>query len=468
MQSVTLNELVAATDGQSAGLTDASCGFERIETDSRRVRRGDLFWALKGERHDGHDFLHEAASRGAVASVIVRDRKSDARGPVVIVEDTLRALQNFAAWHRQRLESLVIAVTGSVGKTSTRHMLASALSARFDGSESPQNFNNHIGVPLSLCAIEPHHEFAAIEIGASAVGEIAALAALAQPEVGVVTAVAPAHLDGFGSLENVCRAKGELVEALPESGFAVINGDDELARNLADRARCSVLLAGERAGNDVVARRIEIENDRLRFHVDRSRFTVHAAGRHFLTSAVLTVAVAREIGMEDDDIAAGLETFRPMSGRCQIRGIGPWTVIDDTYNASPRSMQAACELLRNWKTTNHRVLVVGDMKELGDGSNRYHEQLGTNVARTGIDRLVALGAQAVTVAGSAKEAGMDAGCLGACRDLETLTVLLDCWLEPGDVVLVKGSRTMQMEVVVDLLQKLATTKKTRNRSHQAA
>ncbi|REJ93159.1 MAG: UDP-N-acetylmuramoyl-tripeptide--D-alanyl-D-alanine ligase [Planctomycetota bacterium] len=468
MQSVTLNELVAATSGKPVGISDAERSFDRIETDSRRVRRGDLFWALRGDRHDGHDFLHEAHSRGALASIVAAERRSDALGPAVIVNDTLHALWDFAAWHRRRLESLVIAITGSVGKTSTRHMLASTLSIRFEGAESPQNFNNHFGVPLSLCSIESHHEFAAIELGASAVGEIARLAALAQPEVGVVTAVAPAHLDGFGTIDDVCTAKGELIEAIPESGFAVINGDDERARSLANRARCPVLFAGERAGNDVVARRIEIDNDRLRFHVDRSRFMVHAAGRHFLTSAVLTVAVAREIGMDDADIAAGLAKFRPMPGRCRVSTIGPWTVIDDTYNASPQSMHAACHLLRDWKTTSHRILVVGDMRELGHESEHYHQQLGIDVARNGIDRLVALGAQAATVAGSAKQAGMDAGCLGACHDLDTLAVLLDCWLEPGDVVLVKGSRAMRMETVVESLQQLATAHKKRIRSRKAA
>jgi UDP-N-acetylmuramoyl-tripeptide--D-alanyl-D-alanine ligase len=316
--------------------------------------------------------------------------------------------------------------------------------------------------------LEPQHEFAVIEIAASRVGEIAQLAAIARPEIGVVTAIGPAHLDEFGTLENVASAKGELLAALPTTGFAVINGDDERVRGIADRAACRVLTAGERANNDVIARRIEFDNDSLRFQVDRSRFIVRASGRHHLTAAVLTVAVAREVGMDDAEIAAGLQTFRPVAGRCQVLSIGDWTVIDDTYNASPRSMHAACELLRNWQGAHHRLLVTGDMLSLGADSTNYHHELGAFAALSGVDRLAAVGAQAAAVAGSAMQAGMDAGCLGACRDLDTLAVLLDCWLESGDVVLVKGSRSMQMERVIERLRQMAEARKQEARQKRAA
>jgi UDP-N-acetylmuramoyl-tripeptide--D-alanyl-D-alanine ligase len=347
-------------------------------------------------------------------------------------------------------------------------MLFATLAARFRGVQSPGNFNNHWGVPLSLLAIQPEHEFAVIEFGASQVGEIARLAALAQPEVGVLTAIGPAHLVVFGCIERICDAKAELLQALPETGFAVINGDDERVRPLADRAACRVLKAGSKVNNDIVARGIELDGDCLRFQVDRSRFAVHAAGRHFLTAALLAVGVAREIGMSDSEIAAGLVNFRPVAGRCQVLAVGPWTVIDDTYNANPASMRAACELLRDWQYANQRVLISGDMLALGEQSDAYHDGLGADVARCGVTRLVALGAQAARVARSAKAAGMDAGCLGACRDMDTLSLLLDCWLEPGDVVLVKGSRGMHMEHVVEQLKQLASARKHELRSRKAA
>lgn len=468
MQAVRISDLIAATHGRALGIADLGAGIGRIETDSRRIRRGDLFWALRGTRFDGHDFLPEARARGA--ALCVGDGRAMGRGdfPTVAVGDSLQALSDFAAWYRRTLDTLIIAVTGSVGKTTTRNMVFAALSARFQGSQSPHNYNNHVGVPLSLCGLGPRHEFAAIELAASRVGEIARLAAVAQPEIGVVTAIGPAHLDEFGSIENICQAKGELLEALPTTGFAVINGDDERVRGLARRAPCRVLTAGERTNNDVVARRIEMENDSLRFQVDRSRFVVHAAGRHHLTAAVLSITVAREVGMSDADIAAGLQTFRPVPGRCQVLSIGDWTVIDDTYNASPRSMQAACQLLHDWRGSGHRVLVTGDMLALGAASPAYHEELGTLVARSGVDRLVAVGAQAAAVAGNARHAGMDAGCLGACSDLDTLTVLLDCWLGPRDVVLIKGSRGMHMEQIIERLRQLAEARRQEARRRTAA
>jgi len=462
-----ISELAAATNGRTSSVDDVSAGFDRIETDSRKVRRGDVFWALKGPQHDGHNYIEEAQQRGAALCVAESGRVP--RGvPAVAVADSLQALWKFAAWHRRRLDTLLIGVTGSVGKTTVRNMLFATLAARFRGVQSPGNYNNHWGVPLSLLAIQPEHEFAVIEFGASQVGEIAQLAALAQPEVGVLTAIGPAHLDEFGTIERICDAKAELLQALPETGFAVINGDDERVRPLADRAACRVLTAGARVNNDIVARGIELDGDCLRFQVDRSKFAVHAAGRHFLTAALLTVGVAREIGMQDSEIAAGLATFRPVAGRCQVLAVGPWMVIDDTYNANPASMRAACELLRDWQHANQRVLVAGDMLALGEQSDAYHEGLGVDAARCGITRLVAVGAQAARVARSAKAAGMDAGCLGACRDMDTLTLLLDCWLEPGDVVLVKGSRGMHMEHVLDQLKQLASARKHELRLRKAA
>ena len=462
-----INELAAAVKGRAVSVGDATAGFERIETDSRKVRRGDVFWALSGSRHDGHNYIEDARSRGAALSVGEEGRIP--RGaPAVAVKDSLQALWDFAAWHRQRLDALVIGITGSVGKTTTRNMLHAALSGRFRGVQSPANYNNHFGVPLSLLMIRPEHEFATLELGASRTGEIARLAELAQPEIGVLTAIGPAHLDEFGTIESICDAKAELLESLPESGFAVINGDDERVRALADRAKCRVLRAGVRVKNDVVARRIESDGKSLRFQVDRSKFMVHAAGRHFLSSALLAVGVGREVGMHDSEIADGLRSFRPVAGRCQVLSLGPWTVIDDTYNANPVSMQAACELLRDWENANQRVLIAGDMLSLGEQSDAFHIQVGAGAPQYGITRLVAIGAQAARVAGSAKDAGMDAGCLGACRDMDTLNLLLDCWLEPGDVVLVKGSRGMHMEHVIEQLKLLAAARKHRTRPRKAA
>ncbi|MEW4527793.1 UDP-N-acetylmuramoyl-tripeptide--D-alanyl-D-alanine ligase [Maioricimonas sp. JC845] len=461
MPAVSFQQLIAATGAHVAsGNYLPDDGFDRVETDSRQVERGDLFWALKGERHDGHDFVAQAFANGAASCVVEAGRHIDHDGLLIEVGDTTAAFGQFAAWYREQMDAITIGVTGSVGKTTTRHMIHTVLSGRFSGTQSPQNFNNHFGVPLSLLGIAPDDEFAVLELAATGIGEICRLAAIARPEIGVITRIAPTHLDEFGSIDNICTAKGELLEALPPSGFAVVNGDDDRVLSLASRAGCPVIRVGEQPHNDVIATDVVAENEWLRFRVGHADFSLPAVGRHHLTAALAAIAIAREIGMDDDEIAAALRLFQPVPGRCQIERIGDWTVIDDTYNASPVSMQAACEILGNWQPGHNTLLVAGDMLALGDQSKHYHEQLGRTVAQSGINRLIAIGPQAANLAGTAKAHGMDAGCLGVCRDLTTLELLLDCWLEAGDVILVKGSRGMHMEQVIQHLRTLATRRST--------
>jgi UDP-N-acetylmuramoyl-tripeptide--D-alanyl-D-alanine ligase len=455
MQPISFHELIAAVGGTPVGLPALEQKFARVEIDSRSIRPGDLFWALQGKKQDGHKFVKQAFAAGAVAAVVERAQALRLPEPRIEVDDALAALWLFANWYRRQFETLVISVTGSVGKTTTRRVIAAVLSARFAGIESPLNFNNEFGVPLSLLQIEAQHEFAVIELAASSEGEIEALAAIAQPEVGAVTAVGPAHLDEFGSLEAIIRTKGELLAALPETGFAVINGDDKNVRQMAGRAPCQVILVGEKEHNHVRAEQVSVGNGRLEFTVDGTRFQLAAAGRHHITAALMAVAIGRQFDMTDAEIAQGLARFASAPGRSHPQQIGLWTVIDDTYNANPLSMSAACATLRDWQAAGKRILVTGDMLSLGDWGTDFHRLLGEEAARSRIDRLIAVGAQAVAVAGSARKQGMDAGCLGACRDQEIALMLLDCWLEPGDVVLVKGSRGMKMELLIAGLKRLA-------------
>ena len=461
MQPASLSTLIDAVRGEAIGLRDLDAEAGRVVIDSRQVEPGDLFVALPGHHNDGHEFIENAHRRGALAAIASRDWGDSQRklSGVIAVEDTLTALQRLAEHNRDQCDALRIAVTGSVGKTTTRHMLQTVLAQRFSGIESPRNYNNHIGVPLSLLELAPSHEFAVLETAASQVGEIAELAELVAPEIGLLTAIAPAHLEKFGSLEAICRAKGELLEALPDSGFAVLNGDDPLVRRLARRANCRVIFVGEEIQNDLVATHVKQNDRRLRFCTGGTEFQLPVIGRHHLASALMSIAVARELGMNDAEINAGLKDFTPVPGRCSKLSVGEWTVIDDTYNASPASMVAACETLRDWQEANQRILVIGDMLELGEHARDFHAQLGELVAACGFDRVLAVGSQAATVAGNAKSSGTDAGCLGACGDLETARLLLDCWLEPGDVMLVKGSRAMRMEQLIDHLKQRAESER---------
>ena len=257
MHPVTISLLAAATRGVVINGSDENHRFSRVEIDSRRVTPGCLFWALRGEHHDGHDFLAEARNHGATAAVISRRRLTQAQEAwrtsnlhgelalLIVVDDTLTALADFARWYRSQHEGLVIGVTGSFGKTTTREMIHAVLSGSRHGVRSLKNFNNHIGLPLSLLELDQSHEFAVLEMGASAVGEIAALAKIAQPKIGVITGIGLAHVEGFGSPEGIVRGKGELLEALPNSGFAILPGDDPVTRAMAGRTSSTVIVVGE-------------------------------------------------------------------------------------------------------------------------------------------------------------------------------------------------------------------------------
>jgi UDP-N-acetylmuramoyl-tripeptide--D-alanyl-D-alanine ligase len=455
MERVTLNELAAATDGRVVACDPSALSFERVSTDSRTTQAGDLFWALEGTRHDGHDFAKDAIARGAVACVLQENKshKSSIAGrfPAVVVPDALQGLQDFARSQRQRTDALVIGITGSVGKTTTREMVHAALSTTFEGCRSRKNFNNHIGVPLCLLEIERRHEFAVLELAASHRGEIAKLADIAQPEVGVLTSVGVAHLASFGSLEAIAATKAELLESLPPGGFAVINGDDPRCRAAAAVARCRVITVGEHETNQVRANAIEVHRASVRFAVDGATYEIPVVGRHHVAAGLAAIAVAREVGVKPDDIAAGLAQVVAAPGRCEVRQLRPWTLIDDTYNANPTSAEAACRLLADWAGNGQRILVLADMLELGVESAAWHSSVGQTAARAGIDRLVAVGQYASDLLAGARAAGMTSEQLAHGGELDVVGAVLDCWLEPGDVVLVKGSRSMQMERVVDRL-----------------
>lgn len=458
MDQLSLKELAAAAGGRlEAANARATC--TRISTDSREIQPGDIFWALRGERHDGHDFVRDAVERGAQLVVCRADRAAKIGAPKLIVEDTLAALGRVAHWYRLRQDALVIAVTGSVGKTTTKDLIHTALGRQFQGTCSPGNFNNAVGLPKSLLAVEKQHEYAVLELGASRLGEIRDLAALAAPEIGAITAIGKAHLASFGSLDAIVRAKGELLEALPSGGFAILPGDDPLIPPLAARASCRVLLVGELPHNDVRAEGVVSTGRELTFSVQGDRFVIPFLGRHLLTNALIAVAIAREVGASRETIAAGLRDFVPAKGRCRWQACGTWTVIDDTYNANPTSVAAACRYLMAVPglPRSRRYLVLGDMLELGAFAAAEHVAAGRFAAELRIDGVLALGDFAADVARGADQGGLRFGRIVAARDLDVLLTILDCWLEPGDIVLVKGSRGMQMERVVEWLNRAANS-----------
>lgn len=431
---------------------DGPAPVGRIVTDSRQVEPGDVFWGLKGSHCDGSDFCDEAFAQGAAGVVVGKPVRAPDGRWALIVDDSLRALHAWAAWHRERFRGAVVAVTGSVGKTTTRQMIHTVLSSKFHGTCSPRNYNNHIGLPLSMFQIEPDHDFVVLELGASGPGEIASLAALCRPTIGVVTHVGDAHLGGFGSRQGIADAKAELLDALPADGAAIL-GEDPWLRRLRNRSAAPTTMVGRGTDCDIIAKEVVLGQGTLSYIVRDVSFTVPVWGRHHLTAALAATAVGLQLGCTLEETADALRSFLPVPMRCEVTQVRAATIINDTYNANPTSMLAALDLLRDFDTRGRRIVVLGDMQELGGDAPAMHRQLGDQaVSRCGADLLIAYGDYAPYVVAGARAAGLSASRSLVCRQLdETLTCLGQAIL-PGDVVLVKGSRALRMERIVHALQ----------------
>ncbi len=423
-----------------------------VSIDSRQINPGDVFWALDGANHNGSDFAASAFAAGAHVAVVGRAVEVPDGCWAVVVKNTQKALWQWAAWARRRFTGTMITVTGSVGKTTTRQMIHTVLAERLSGTASPRNYNNHIGAPLSLMAVEPEHDYAVLELGASSPGEIAALAELTRPNVGIVTHVGDAHLGGFGSRRAIAEAKAELLSALPADGRAILV-DDPYVRKIARRSKAPITWVGRQGKCDIVADEVTAKSGQLAFSVEGCRFDVPIWGRHNLTAALAAVAVGRMFGMDLGDIAAALRKFDPMPMRCEVIQLRGATIINDTYNASPTAMRAALELLRDFDSHGRRIVVCGDMAELGEESARLHYELGGEiVSLCGADLVIACGQQARHVIEGARKAGMPGGRAIPCETPDAAFPYLGQAILPGDVVLVKGSRAMAMERVIEALR----------------
>jgi UDP-N-acetylmuramoyl-tripeptide--D-alanyl-D-alanine ligase len=451
----TLFDLQQATGGtldrSAGGAGDpAAVTLGPLCTDSRQVEPGCVFWGLKGPHYDGDDFAEDALAAGAQGAVVAKPVEPRA-GWVLRVADTQRALTDWAAWKRRHFSGMVIGVTGSVGKTTTRQMIHAVLGSRLSGTASARNYNNHWGVPLTLARLEPAFDYAVVEMGASRRGEIAALAALSAPKIGVITQASDAHLGMFGSRQSVASAKAELLAALPPDGHAVL-GDDPWLRRMAGACRAPITWVGRRAECDLAAADVHCGQGNLRFSLDGCEFSVPVWGRHHLVSALLAVGVGRVMGLDLDRIAAALRGFCPLPMRCQVTEVRGATLINDAYNASPAAMRAALELLRDFDGPGRRIVVSGDMGDLGDQAQWLHHQLGNQIVTVcGADLLIACGQYARDVVAGARAAGMPRPHTIPCRTPEEALPYLGQVVLPGDVLLVKGARAMAMERIVEAL-----------------
>jgi UDP-N-acetylmuramoyl-tripeptide--D-alanyl-D-alanine ligase len=452
--SLTVQDIVRATQGALVA-GDLGIPVTGVSIDSRSLGVGEAFFAIHGYRLDGHAFLAEAAARGAACLVVhTLPDEVPANVPLVLVEDTTGALGRLAAWHRGRFDIPVVAVTGSNGKTTTKELTAGVLGTRWEVLRPERSFNNQWGLPLTLLKLSPEHQAAVLEIGSNARGEVAALAALASPTVGVVTTVAAVHTEYLGSLDGVREEKAGLVRALGPGGVAVLNADDPRVAGMARDTRARVVTYGRAESAHVRAIGDLVEDDTgltltLQSGGERQAVTLGLAGRHNAINALAATAVGVALGIPLADVAHGLAGVRPVAGRCVWRRAGEVTILDDTYNASPVSVRAALDTAAARRHGRKLIVVLGDMLELGAISDEAHREVGRQVAALPADALIGVGRAMQGAVEAARAAGLaDARHLTTFED--TVAHLLKR-LGRGDLVLVKGSRGMRMERVVDAL-----------------
>ncbi|MDW8309406.1 MAG: UDP-N-acetylmuramoyl-tripeptide--D-alanyl-D-alanine ligase [Verrucomicrobiales bacterium] len=474
--------VVAACEGELVR-GDARARIERVCTDSRKVRPGDLFFALAGERFDGHDFVVEVARQGAAAVVVERGKLAGlagalrgggtaadlfARCAVIAVDHTRRALGRLAAAYRRDFSLPVVAVGGSNGKTTTKELIASVLSRRWNTLWSEASFNNDIGVPLTLLRLERAHQAAVLEVGTNHPGELAPLVRMAAPRYGVITNIGREHLEFFGDLAGVAAEQGALAELLPAEGALFLNGDSAWAEPIAARSRARVVRVGLGAQNDWRARAIRLEARAASggadgapgfgvvFEVDApdrrfdGEYRVNLLGRHQALNALLAIAVGAELGLAPEEIRRGLLACGTPKMRLQLfehRGV---RVLDDAYNANADSMIAALETLMELPCEGRRIAVLGEMAELGAQSQAAHAEVGRRAAELGVGQVFAVGKMAAAIARAAREAGLVR--VMEFEDAESATAVLKRFVKPGDVVLVKASRVARLERISEALR----------------
>jgi UDP-N-acetylmuramoyl-tripeptide--D-alanyl-D-alanine ligase len=443
-------EFVAASGDLPRGSREPVA--QAYSIDSRTIGRGQLFFAVKGERLDGHDFVASALEKGAVGAVVRKDQlhRYASHAQLLAVEDTLVALQTLATAVRKLWGKPLVGVTGSAGKTTTKEAIAHVLATRFRVLKSEGNFNNHFGLPLMLLKLEPEHDVAVIEMGMSHAGEIRALAKIAQPEIGVVTNVAPVHLQFFESIAGIARAKYELVESLPANGTAVLNADDEYVSQFGRDFRGKVVLYGTLPASTVRAENVQPKGaDGSEFDVvignSRARVQLPLVGSHNVLNALAAVAVGIERGLKLAEAAEALATLAPPDKRGQVVQLGNITVINDCYNSNPKALDAMVDALVAMPA-RRRIVVAGEMLELGAAGEELHRQAGRHMAEKKVDALLGVRGLAQAMVESAAGAGVRAEFVDTP---EAAGEWLARETRDGDVVLLKASRGVKLEKALE-------------------
>jgi len=451
---LTAQDVAEATGGRVLR-GDPRTPLAAVCTDSRRCAPGALFVALPGPRHDGHDFVSDAAGRGASAALV--SRNVEAAVTLIHVEDTRKALLPLAEAWRARFPAAGVGVTGSVGKSTTVQMTAAVLRCRYPTWASEPEWNAEVGVPLTVFGLRPEHRYVVVELAMRGLGQIARLCGVVRPQVGVVTRVGAVHTEQLGSVDHVARAKAELVAALPPDGVAVLNGDDPRVRAMAGQTTARVVLYGTGDDCAVRAEDVEVGPDGVRFRVRTAEGTCRAGlpvpSRQLVANALAALAVGLHAGVPLEEAVEALRDFRPPHMRLQlVRASGDVLVLDDSYNASPLSVEAALEVVRALRAGRRLVAVLGEMRELGPLHGPAHREVGRRCAAEGVDLLVVVGEGARELAQAAQESGLPRGRVVWVPDAGAAAREVGQRVRPGDLVLVKGSRAVGLERVVEELR----------------
>ena len=422
------------------------------------MQAGDLFFAVPGERFDGHDFVRQAAEKGAVAVVVDRKRvPADWTGCALIAVANVRtALGQLASVYRADFTLSLVAVGGSNGKTTTKELVGSVLRQKLTTLWSEASFNNDIGVPLTLLRLEKPHQVAVLEAGTNHPGELAPLLKMIQPNYGVITSIGREHLEFFGDLAGVAREEGWLAELLPAAGKLFVNGDDKWTGSLTERTRARVVRVGFAASNDWRARGLRLDKQSVRFRVDgpgsdfAGEYRINVLGRHQVVNALFAIAIGMELGLSGAEVARGLAECRPPKMRLELWEHDGVRVLDDAYNANADSVGAALETLRELPCKGRRVAVLGDMAELGAHSEAAHEEIGRRAAELGIAQLFAVGKMAPVMARAARGAGLNR--VFEFADVGTAAAAVKSFVKSGDLVLLKASRATRLERIGEVLR----------------
>ncbi|OYD15002.1 hypothetical protein CH330_06910 [candidate division WOR-3 bacterium JGI_Cruoil_03_51_56] len=452
MEPLSIEDIVRATDGKLSGSGNGE--ITGVSVDSRTIRPGELFIAIRGERFDGHRFIKDAVAKGA--GIVISQSRSvhgNIACPMVLVEDTRKALGDIAKFYRSKFRTRVIAVTGSNGKTTTRDMIASILDSRFNVVKAEASYNNDIGVPLTVFRLGQDIDIGVFEIEMNVFGGTKRLAGICMPEIGVITNIGDTHLEFMHNRQGVAQEKAELLEALPKNGCAVLNQDDPLVMEIGGKyCHSRRLTFGFEKTADVYAESLKCTALGGSEFLLQGRYRVQIllSGKHNVSNCLGAVAVARCLGMEFADIGNEIGKFRPLPMRLRIRHSGDIVVIDDSYNANPQSVRAAFDVLCQNAPLGNRVAFLGDMLELGEFSAEAHTRIGRMAAKL-LDRVVFVGKMAKYAYSAAIDAGMNQANVRLyrnCRDV--LDELFDL-IRPKDTILVKGSRAMRMELVAEAI-----------------